>query len=94
MFSFDALVTYNLGWTQTNKESLPAAAIEEISHAEVTQADYGLSVCFFLKGGGRKFIPLSQNSSLKLGDAVDAANGSVITLERKGDNPIYRWQEN
>lgn len=41
-------------------------------------------------GGGMTYIPLDQNSSKATGDEIDLTQASLITLERKGENDIYR----
>ena len=90
----DSLRTYAGAWEVTNTEKLSAAEIKTIDKIEVVSRDneWGTSVsmCFFMKGGGRKYIPLSRDSDLEDGDNVDPKSVEVITLERDGDDPIYR----
>lgn len=90
----DSLRTYAGAWEVTNTEKLSDAEIKTIDKIEVVSRDneWGTSVsmCFFMKGGGRKYIPLSRDSDLKDGDNVDPKSVEVITLERDGDDPIYR----
>ena len=43
-----------------------------------------------MKGGGRKYLPLSKDSELEVDDLVDLKSLEIITLERDGSDPIYR----
>lgn len=96
-FNFGALTTYAAKWKATNREMLKDAdpkGFKTIESAQVveTEQDWGTSrsICFFLKGGGRKYIGLSRDSELEDGDEVDPSKVEITTLERDGDEPIYR----
>lgn len=96
-FNFGALTTYAAKWEAANKEMLKDAdpkGFKTIESAQVveTEQDWGTSrsICFFLKGGGRKYIGLSRDSELEDGDEVDPSKVEITTLERDGDEPIYR----
>lgn len=93
MFNFSKLTTYDLQWQEAGREKLSAQDIEDIQEAKVEPANYGMSVCFYMKSGGRRFIQLSRDSKLGLGDTVDPSKGEVITLKRKGDEDKFRWIE-
>lgn len=90
----DSLRTYAGAWEVTNTEKLSAAEIKTVDKIEVVSRDneWGTSVsmCFFMKGGGRKYVPLSRDSQLEEGDIVDPKSVEILTLERDGDDPIYR----
>lgn len=90
----DSLRTYAGAWEVTNTEKLSAAEIKTVDKIEVVSRDneWGTSVsmCFFMKGGGRKYVPLSRDSQLAEGDIVDPKSVEILTLERDGDDPIYR----
>lgn len=96
-FSFNSLVTYAAKWEATRREMLKDAdpkGFKSIKSAQVVekQQDWGTSrsICFFLKGGGRKYVVLSRDSELEDGDEVDPSKVEITTLERDGDEPIYR----
>lgn len=96
-FNFGVLTTYAAKWEATNREMLKDAdpkGFKTIESAQVveTEQDWGTSrsICFFLKGGGRKYIGLSRDSELEDGDKVDPSKVEITTLERDGDEPIYR----
>ena len=61
-----------------------------IARAEVVPSEYGNSVCFFMKSGGQTYIPLSNQSSLMPGDAVDIDKAKLLTLHRDGSADITR----
>ena len=87
---FGSLRVYAGKWMVKASRSFTQEEIDAVDHASVVDSQYGSSVCFFMKGGGQTFIPLSTNSSLGIGDDVDLSKASLITLERAGDADIYR----
>ena len=66
------------------------AAWTAVDKAEVVESQYGFSVCFFMKSGGQTYVPLDQNSSLGIGSIVDLTKAQLVTLERPGEQDIYR----
>ena len=87
---FSSLKTYAEKWSVKNSRNFTQEEIDAVDRASVVDSNYGSSVCFFMKGGGQTFIPLSNNSSLGVGDNVDLSKASLLTLERKGEADIYR----
>jgi hypothetical protein len=87
---FSSLRVYAGKWAVKASRDFAAEEINAVDHAEVVDSQYGNSVCFFMKSGGQTFIPLSTNSSLGIGDAVDLTKAKLLTLERPGDADIYR----
>ena len=77
-------------WAVKASRSFSQDEIDAVDHATVVDSQYGNSVCFFMKGGGQTFIPLSTNSALGLGDEVDLSKAQLLTLQRPGDADIYR----
>jgi len=67
--------------------------IEAVKTATVGASQYGASVCFTMKSGELKYIPLSNHSSLTIGDTLDLKTAKLITLSREGDDDIYRVLE-
>lgn len=90
----DSLRTYAGSWLETSREKLSASELKTVDHIEVVERDndWGTSVsmCFIMKGGGKKFVPLSRDSDLTEGDTVDPKSVEIITLERDGEDPIFR----
>jgi hypothetical protein len=87
---FSNLRVYAGKWAVVESKAFSQEEQELVSHAEVVDSQYGMSVCFFMKAGGQTFIPLSVNSSLSVGDAVDLSKAKVLQLHRDGDADIYR----
>lgn len=86
----DKLRTYAGSWSEAGRERLSKAEVSQVASATVVEGQYGLSMCFVMKAGGKKFMPLSRDSQLEEGDSVDIKSVEIITLERDGDEDIYR----
>lgn len=87
---FAALKTYADKWSVKQTRDFTKDEISAVEKATVVDSQYGKSVCFMMVGGGMTYIPLDQNSSKATGDEIDLTQASLITLERKGENDIYR----
>lgn len=81
---------YAGNWEKIAERSLSDAEKSCITRAEVVESQYGPSCCFFLTTGQRAFYPVSSNSDLKVGDAVDLEKAKIVTLYREGDGEITR----
>lgn len=86
----DKIRTYAGSWSEASRDKLSKAEQASVESVEVIGSQYGLSMCFLMKAGGKKFIPLSRDSNLEEGDSVKISSVELITLERDGDDPIYR----
>lgn len=86
----DKLRTYAGSWSEAGREKLSKAEVAQVESVEVVEGQYGLSMCFLMKAGGKKFIPLSRDSHLEEGDSVNIKSVEIITLGRDGDDDIYR----
>jgi hypothetical protein len=90
----DSLRTYAGAWEETGREKLTAAEVKSIDHIEVVEKEQewgtSVSMCFFMKAGGKKYKNLSTLSELEVGDEVDPKSVTIITLERDGEEPITR----
>ena len=84
------LTVYAQSWKEESREKLPASDIKAIDKAEVVNSEFGLSACFFLKSGGRSYIPLSRDVEAEVGDVIPLNKAQVITLSREGDDDIFR----
>lgn len=87
---FSTLRVYAGKWNVTKTQDFSQEEVNSVDHAVVVDSQYGNSVCFFMKSGGQTFIPLSTNSTLGVGDAVDLSKAKLLTLHREGDADIYR----
>lgn len=90
MSILDKIRTYAGSWREASRDKLSKAEQASIESVEVVGGQYGLSMCFLMKAGGKKFIPLSRDSDLEEGDSVKISSVELITLERDGDDNIYR----
>ena len=87
---FKALKVYAGKWQVSNKRAFSDEEVNAVDTAKVVTSQYGLSVCFMMKGGGMTYIPLDQDSSLSEGDIINLKSAELITLHRDGDDDIYR----
>ena len=87
---FEGLQVYGGSWKVTKERNFDAEEIAAVSKAEVVASEYGNSVCFFMHGGGQTYIPLSNQSSLSVGDSVDLSKAKILTLHRDGNADITR----
>ena len=55
----------------------------QVERAQVVDSTNGTSACFFMKGGGFSYIPMSPRSKLYSGDAIDMKTARIITLSKK-----------
>lgn len=87
---FAGLQVYGGSWNVTNSRGFEAEEIAAVKRAEVVSSEYGKSVCFFMHSGGQTYIPLSNQSTLGIGDEVDLTKAKVLTLHRDGSDDINR----
>lgn len=87
---FSKLQVYASKWNVKSSRKFEAEEIAAVSKAEVVSSHYGNSVCFFLKGGGQSYIPLSNDSNLTVGDTVNLNSAELLTLEKDGESDIVR----
>lgn len=87
---FASLKVYAGKWMESAVRVFDQEEIDAIESATVVDSQYGLSVCFFLRGGGQTYIPLDKNSTLGSGDAVDLNKAKLVTLSRAGEEDIHR----
>lgn len=80
---------YGGNWMITDTERFSEEDAKDYSGAEVTNSDFGLSVCLTLADGSHKqYVPLSRDSNLRLGDKPKLTDLQVLTLERDGETCI------
>ena len=87
---FAGLQVYAGKWNVVDSRSFNDEEKAMISRAEVVASEYGNSVCFFMHAGGQTYIPLSNQSTLGIGDEVDINKAKLLTLHRDGSNDITR----
>jgi hypothetical protein len=87
---FSALRVYAGKWSEKEVRDFAPEEVAAVEKAEVVESQYGFSVCFFMKSGGQTYVPLDQNSSLGIGAVIDLTKAQLVTLQRSGENDIYR----
>lgn len=84
---------YTRRWRTGYIRSMDLEEQNAVVKAEIVESQYGNSVYFHMENGGKTYIPLSENSSLRVGEWIDLSKAKLITLCRKGDEDIYRMLE-
>lgn len=87
---FQSLRWYAGKWSVSNERVFTEGEIAQVESATVVASQYGSSVCFTMVSGGQTYIPLSQDSSLGVGDSVDIREAKLLTLSKAGEEDIYR----
>lgn len=87
---FDSIQMYAGKWSVKSSRDFTNEEKAMVDEARVVSSQYGNSVCFFMKNGQQGFIPLSNDSMLKVGDLVDMEKAKLLTLSRPGDADIQR----
>ena len=87
---FDSIQMYAGKWSVKSSRDFTNEEKAMVDEAIVVSSQYGNSVCFFMKNGQQGFIPLSNDSMLKVGDLVDMEKAKLLTLSRPGDADIQR----
>lgn len=82
---FATAQVYGSKWNIVEKRRFNSEEKAMIESASIVDADYGLSVCFMLKGGGSTYIPLGKESTGFVGQEVSMDELSLLTLERLGE---------
>lgn len=87
---FSKLRQYAGKWQLKDSREFTAEEIASVERTEVVVSQYGNSVCFFMVGGGMSFIPLSNQSTLGVGESIDMHNAKLLTLSKQGEDDILR----
>lgn len=90
MSVFTGKTVYGGNWNVKSSRSFDDEEKAMVKSAEVVTSEYGLSVCFNMYAGGKIYIPLSNQSALKAGDAIDMEKAKILTLQRDGNKDIER----
>ena len=86
-----SLQVYGENWQKVNERAFNQDEINAVRSNSVVNSQYGKSVCFFLKGGGQSYIPVSkQGADPALGSSINMTTAKLVTLHREGDGDILR----
>ena len=87
---FADLQVYGGKWSEKSRRAFTPEEQSAVASASVVASQFGNSVCFIMKAGGQTYIPLSNTSSLSVGDSVDLSKANLVTLEKSGEDDIMR----
>lgn len=87
---FGSLREYAGKWAEKSRRGFSVEEKNEVASATVVPSQYGSSVCFFMKAGGQKYIPLSNTSKAQVGESINLDNAQLITLGKAGEADIVR----
>lgn len=90
MSIFSNLREYASKWNVKAKRAFSEEEKAEVASATVVPSQFGSSVCFFMKAGGQKYIPLSNTSKAQVGQSINLDNAQLITLGKPGEEDIVR----
>ena len=82
---FGKLKEYATSFVLKNTRNFDEDEISQVKSAKVVASQFGLSVCFFMREGCQKYIPLSRDSQACVGDSVDLYQAKILTLEKDGE---------
>ena len=83
---FETLKSYANQFKVANRRAFSKEELNLVNKAEVKLSQYGMSVCFFMKDGCQKYIPLSRDSVANVGDVVDLTKATILTLKKDGSD--------
>lgn len=90
MSIFSNLREYASKWSEKGRRNFSDEEKAEVASATVVPSQFGSSVCFFMKAGGQKYIPLSNTSKAEIGQSINLDNAQLITLGKAGEQDIVR----
>lgn len=86
---FDKIKSYNPKYELKERRAFAKEEKDAVISASVKTSTYGLSCCFMMKSGVKKYIPLSRDTVAHEGQAVDLSRAELLILVRD-DSEIYR----
>ena len=87
---FDSLFVYASEWKVAGERDFTSEEISMVEKATVEDSMYGTSVCFFMKSGGRTYVPLSRDCDLPKGTEINLDTVKILTLQKSGESDIQR----
>lgn len=87
---FQTIKVYPGKWQVKGRRNFSTEELNSISSASVVDSQYGNSVCFVLTSGSYAYIPLATGANAAIGDTIDPANVTLLTLGRAGEADITR----
>ena len=83
---FATLKSYANQFKVANTRDFTQEELNLVNDAKVVLSQYGMSVCFFMKDGCQKYIPLSRDYVASEGDKIDLKKAKILTLVKEGSD--------
>lgn len=91
VFGAGGLQVYGEPWSVVSSRNFNADEIAAVRSTCIVDSKFGKSVCFFLKGGGQSYIPVSNTGAeAVLGASINMSTAKLVKLHREGDGTIMR----
>ena len=87
---FDSRTSYAGKYSIKSSRQFSEEEKSAVKEATVVPSEFGLSVCFFMKSGVQKYIPLSNDSAKGAGESIDLASAEILVLGKEGSADITR----
>ena len=86
---FETLKKYATKFNVVEERAFTAEELAQVNNATIVASNYGNSMCFTMKTGGKCYIPMSNDATLGVGEAVDLTKATILILKRD-DEEIKR----
>ena len=87
---FNSLASYAGKYSIKSSRKFSEEEKSTVKSATVVPSEFGLSVCFFMKNGAQKYIPLSTDSAKGAGESIDLDSAEILMLGKEGSSDILR----
>lgn len=87
---FSSLQVYAGKWSVKSTRAFDADEINAVKSAVVVPSKYGNSVMFTMVAGGQTYIPLANDTTVAVGEAIDLTKAQLLTLSKDGESDIVR----
>lgn len=87
---FTSLQVYAGKWNVKSTRAFDAEEINSVKSAVVVPSQYGNSVMFTMVAGGQTYIPLSNDTTVAVGESINLAKAQLVTLSKDGEPDIIR----
>ena len=87
---FSSLRVYGGKWAEKASRKFTQDELALVTKAQVVEAQYGNSCCFFMANGTTMYVPMSTDSKSGVGDIINLNEAEIVTLEKAGEKDIQR----
>lgn len=87
---FSGCKVYGEKWQIKSSRSFNDEELSMVSKATVVDSQYGKSACFFMCNGTCMYIPMTNDSTNKVGESLDLNACEIVTLGKTGEADITR----